>query len=400
MADLFIAPGRLQGKVSPPASKSQAHRALIAAALSGQSTLVSGLGEPLSDDIKATKACLTGLFKPGSVLDCAESGTSLRLLLPLAGAVPEAGLQGYTFTGQGRLPRRPLGDYARILAGAGLELSWTEPDYLPLQVKGRLRPGTYAVPGDISSQYISGLLFALPLLPADSEIVLTSALESAPYVDMTLAVLEHFAIRVHQTPRGYFVPGRQIYQPRAITIEKDYSQAAFWLVAAYGGCPLEVCQLPDKTSQGDRAIKDILKEFSQGTGPLAIDVAQIPDLVPILAVAAALTPRQIRLVNATRLRYKESDRLLSTQSALAAIGADIKIVGDELEIQGRPETGLAGGTADSWGDHRIAMALAVAALFSKDGLVLQNAEVVNKSYPDFFTEFRRLGGVADELNLG
>ena len=406
MADLWIGPGRLRGSVTPPPSKSEAHRALIAASLCHSRHLVSGLPEPLSDDLQATVTCLDALTDAQPCLDCGESGTTLRLLLPIAGALATAGSAPVTFIGRGRLPQRPLGEYKDILAAAGLTLTTAPDAFLPLTLTGRLQPGLFQVPGDISSQYVSGLLFALPLLPGPSDIRLTTQLESAPYVAMTIGTLTRFGIRIDQTPEGYHVPAPQTYRPAAITIDKDYSQAAFWLAAANGGCDLAVTGLPDQTAQGDKAIVTLLRlltESAEGSS-VTIDVAQIPDLVPILAVAAALKPLVTHFVHAGRLRHKESDRLMTTQQALWAIGVDIEVTDDGLLVHGagksRRTNGLNGGPVDSWGDHRIAMAVAIAALFTRDGVLLKHAEVIRKSYPTFFHEFSRLGGDIRELDLG
>ncbi|MDW7656746.1 MAG: 3-phosphoshikimate 1-carboxyvinyltransferase [Bacillota bacterium] len=406
MSDIWIGPGRLSGSVTPPPSKSEAHRALIAASLCHSRHLVSGLPEPLSEDLQATKACLDALTDARPLLDCGESGTTLRLLLPVAGALSSVGSAPVTFTGHGRLPQRPLGEYRDILTAAGLTLTSAPDAFLPLTLTGRLRPGLYQVPGNISSQYVSGLLFALPLLSGPSDIRLTTPLESAPYVDMTIGTLARFGIRIDQTPDGFHVLAPQIYRPTAITIDKDYSQAAFWLTAAYGGCDLNVTGLPDQTAQGDKAIVALLRLLTESTegSTVTIDVAQIPDLVPILAVAAALMPLVTHFVHAGRLRHKESDRLVTTQQALWEIGADIEVTEDGLLIRGagksRRTGGLTGGTVDSWSDHRIAMAVAIAALFTRDGVLLKHAEAVRKSYPTFFHEFSRLGGDIHELDLG
>lgn len=421
VSDLRIYPGRLNGVVEPPPSKSDAHRALIAAWLAGDRhwSGVTGLPEVLSDDLKATCRCLTALAEGRSVLDCGESGTTLRLIVPLAASLDPRGsdpsgsgqtiyrADRITFTGGGRLPRRPLDTYQTVLGNAGAKLVFPDQGSLPLELGGCIRPGLYQIPGHISSQYLSGLLFALPLLPGDSQIELTSALESAPYVAMTLRTLARFGITIHQTDRGYDVPGRQSYKPSSYAVEKDFSQAAFWLTAAYLGSDLKVAGLPDDSAQGDRAIVDLLADFSREKSHYAIDAAQIPDLVPILAVAAAATPALTRITHAARLRFKESDRLESTAGLLQSIGVQATATEDELQIRGTDHCAggqdaffFQGGAVDSQGDHRIAMAAAIAALRTEQGVVLRHADVVQKSYPDFFDQFRRLGGRADELDLG
>ncbi len=410
MADRHIRPAALHGSLVPPPSKSDAHRALICAALAGTENRIKGIGSHPSDDIKATRRCLQALGdaisdrQPGKVpvqtdvtLDCHESGTTLRLLIPVAAALGVSA----TFTGHGRLPQRPLQEYRTIFAGHGVDLLFPAEGSLPLKVRGQLTPGLFQVPGHVSSQYLSGLLLALPLLAGDSEIVLTSPLESAPYVEMTRRTLGEFGVVVETTPTGYRMAGRQRFLPVDYTVEKDYSQAAFWLVANYLGSEIKLSGLSDHSAQGDRAILPILADMARHQSqdvPFIIDAAQIPDLVPVLAVAASLTPGQTRIVNAARLRLKESDRLAVTADVLTAIGARIRVEDDSLVIDGQTE--LPGGQADSHGDHRIAMALAVAALRTTGGVTITHAEAVRKSYPDFFAEFSRLGGICDELNLG
>jgi len=411
MADLMIRPGRLCGMVVPPPSKSDAHRALIAASLAGGISLVRGLPAEDSEDITATRRCLTALtdiaapFADGAIrLDCGESGTTLRLLIPIAAALGFGRERPVIFTGTGRLPRRPLGEYTGIFAGHGLELVFPAGGTLPLTLRGQLHSGEFSVPGHVSSQYISGLLFALPLLAGDSVIHLTSPLESAPYVEMTLRTLRAFGISARPEtgddglPVAFHVPGSQKYRPAEYQVEKDYSQAAFWLTAAYSGSQLTVSGLSPDSAQGDRVILSLLDDFKKNRSSYTIDASQIPDLVPVLAVAAALTPAETRIIKASRLRSKESDRLAATEDALRSSGAQIRQTADGLVIAGG--TPLPGGSADSWADHRIAMALAIAALTTRDGVLIHKAEAVRKSYPEFFREFRRLGGECDGLDLG
>lgn len=400
MPDIFVHPGKLEGTIVPPPSKSDAHRALIAAALAGDIDAVSGLPANMPDDLNATIACLRMLKTGSGVLDCGESGTTLRFLVPVAAAMGAEAV----FTGRGRLPERPLAEYKTILAGHGARLDFPEQGSLPLRIGGRLTGGVYQVPGNVSSQYISGLLFALPLLEEDSQIRLTTPLESAPYVAMTLHTLRLFGIRVDENKEGYFVPGRQKYLARKYEIEKDYSQAAFWLVAAYTGSNIRVEGLDPESLQGDKAIIQLLADFRKGHAKYIIDAAHIPDLVPALSVAAALTSAKTTIINAGRLRIKESDRLEAVARSLGDIGADIRQTPDGLEILGgalnRSGSIPAGGKADSFADHRIAMALSVAALSTRKGVLIRRAGAVNKSYPDFFSDLKKLGGVADEFNVG
>ena len=399
---IHVAPGYLRGTLTPPPSKSCAHRALICAALSraslaGGESSVTGLEEP-SDDILATQACLYALLDGDDELDCGESGTTLRLLVPVAAAL---GRQ-VTFTGRGRLPARPMREYEEAFKGHGAALEFSGDASLPLTLRGRLRPGRYEIPGHVSSQYVSGLLLALPLLEGDSELVLTSVLQSAPYVGLTLEIMAIFGVTAVGMPvddryapyGGFAIPGGQRYQPAGYRVEADFSQAAFWLAANYLGSDIRLTGLPERSVQGDRAIVGLLEQLAamgrQPAGSIEIDVSHIPDLVPILAASAACTPGETRIINAERLRLKESDRLASTADSLSAIGADVRVTGDGLAIRGRAE--LSGGSADSWNDHRIAMALAIAALRTRTGVGIRNPWCVDKSYPRFFDDLISLGG--------
>ncbi|MDD2533214.1 MAG: 3-phosphoshikimate 1-carboxyvinyltransferase [Eubacteriales bacterium] len=404
MPERLIRPGHLKGSLTPPPSKSDAHRALICAALAGDLALVHGIGLHPSDDLIATKHCLQVLMQAAHnehrqpvILDCHESGTTLRLLIPVAAALGVTA----TFIGSGRLPQRPLQEYQNILGGKGVELEFPTEGSLPLTIRGRLQSGSFHVPGHISSQYLSGLLLALPLVEGDSTIELTSPLESAPYVEMTRRTLSEFGVAVTTTEAGFVISGPQKLTKTTYTVEKDYSQAAFWLTANYLGSEIKLSDLPVHSAQGDRAILTILAGLKRPRAagePYIIDSAQIPDLVPILAVAAGMTPGVTRIINGARLRLKESDRLTVTAAVLNAIGADITIEGDTLVIKGQHM--WTGGQADSHGDHRIAMALAIAGLSTQHGVTISHAGAVRKSYPDFFQEFERLGGDCHELHVG
>lgn len=409
---LRIMPQPLRGVITPPASKSCAHRALICAALveehapagatPGRSQII-GLGEP-SADIRHTIEALRALRDGENTLDCGESGTTLRLLIPVAAAL---GRQ-VVFVGRGRLGSRPIREYEAAFAGHGAKLELPPAGSLPLRVHGRLQPGRYEVPGHVSSQYVSGLLLALPLLPGDSRLVLTSPLESAPYVDLTLAIQRVFGVDAQPCAAGlsdasaadmpyggYEIAGDQTYRPALYEVEADYSQAAFWLAANRLGSRVEVRGLPVDSHQGDRAIVTWLRQLAAlGAGEtraLTIDASQIPDLVPVLAAVAACTPGPTRIVRAQRLRLKESDRLASIADGLSAIGAAIRVTADGLRIDGRAQ--LAGGTADAHNDHRIAMALAVAALGTREGVAIRDPWCVDKSYPAFYRDWVSLGGV-------
>lgn len=410
----------LCGNYTAPPSKSDSHRALIAAALASNLSLISPL--LACDDVAATISALNALdadirLTPDSAavmgipctpaghlrIHCGESGSTLRFLLPIVAAF---GIEA-VFTGSGRLPQRPLGVYHDLLPCKGIELCKLESDELPLKITGQLQAGRYQLAGNISSQFVTGLLFALPLLPSDSEIVLTSPLESKPYVDMTLDTLAHFGVVIEQTPSGYRVPGGQKYHPCTYTVEGDYSNSAFFAAAALGGDGIAISGLNLASRQGDQQILSLIERFG-GTvthadgvvnisrGKLCgieIDAAQIPDLVPILAVIAATAQGTTKIYGASRLRLKESDRLLAITQELHTLGADICCDSDSITVNGTCR--LRGGVVASHNDHRIAMSLAIAALFCDGEVFIDGAECINKSYPSFFEDYNRLGGRSD-----
>lgn len=388
--DLKLTPGKLRGRVTPPASKSQAHRALIAARLAAGTSTLHNLAP--SEDIDATERCMEVLRSSGGnqpVLDCGESGSTLRFLMPVALALRGGGV----FTGRGRLMERPQGPYFAIFDEKGISHR-LEGGVLTL--RGPLPPGMYSLPGNVSSQFVTGLLYALPLLGGDSEIVLTSPLESRGYVNMTIDVLSRFGIRAeNQGCQRFLVPGGQTYRAAELTIEADWSQAAFWYAAIALGSQLELEGLNACSIQGDMVIVSHFLRLSR-PGDVDIDVSDCPDLVPPLAVMAAVRRGTTRLTNAARLRMKESDRLLTVRKTLAALGADVEEGADRLTLRGLPA--LAGGcTVDCCNDHRIAMMAAVAATACRRPVTLTGAECVAKSYPAFWEDYRMLGGAAEIL---
>ena len=384
--NVTITPGLLRGAITPPPSKSQAHRLLIAAALADGESRIEHLAD--SQDIQATRRCMAALKAPGEdlpVLDCGESGSTLRFLIPVALALRGGG----RFTGRGRLMERPQKPYFDLFDEKGI--AYRQEDGV-LTVQGRLTPGTFALPGDVSSQFVTGLLYALPLLEGDSRITLTTPLESRGYVDMTLEALERFGIRA-ECPDGRTlrVPGGQTYRPCRAAVESDYSQAAFYYAANGLGGQVEILGLNPRSAQGDRCIVPYYMQLC-GPGEAELDVSQCPDLVPPLAAHAALRQGITRIVNAARLRIKESDRLTAVTQVLTALGADVVEGADRLTITGQPE-GLAGGvTVDSHNDHRIAMMAAIAATRCAAPVTIIGAECVAKSYPDFWEDYERLGG--------
>lgn len=382
-------------------SKSDAHRAMICAALS---ELTSGKAcqvvcSAASADIEATAKCLAALQTGRSQMYCGESGSTLRFLLPVMGALG----QRAEFYPQGRLPQRPLSPLYEELERHGCRLS--PQGSVPLTIEGQLQPGRFRIPGDVSSQYVSGLLFALPLLEAGSRIVIEGELQSRPYVDMTIRVLRDFGIEILPSEDGFAVPGGQRYAaPPVYQVEGDWSNGCFWL-AAGALTPGGICVsgLDPASLQGDKAVLELLERFGAKTeisdegikvlpGDLCgidIDAAQIPDMVPILAVLACGARGKTVIRNAGRLRIKESDRLASVSQVLAGLGADITELAEGLEILGTGR--LAGGSADSWGDHRIAMMAAIASLICDEPVTITGSQAVKKSYPEFFDVLEEAG---------
>ena len=408
--NITITPAKLAGTIVPPPSKSQAHRALIAAALAHGESVISNVA--LSQDIEATLRCLEELGAEFTVdgstitvrgmganamsplrrmayprLDCGESGSTLRFLIPIALAVRGGGI----FTGSGRLMERPLKPYFDLFDEKGIAYELKDNT---LTVSGLLEPGEYRLPGDVSSQFFTGLLFALPLLGGPSALIPTGPLESGGYVQMTLQAMALFGVEFPATlslPPHYHPQGNQTYRAANAAVEADWSQAAFWYAAGALGNPVVPAGMDPYSLQGDRVVMEQLLALS-GPGDLALDVSGCPDLVPPLAATAALRAgRATRLTNAARLRIKESDRLASVTAVLGALGADITEGPDFLEIRGK-ETLSGGAAVDSFNDHRIAMMAAIAATRCETPITITGAQCVAKSYPDFWEVYGQLGG--------
>ncbi|MBD5162928.1 MAG: 3-phosphoshikimate 1-carboxyvinyltransferase [Oscillibacter sp.] len=389
--NLTITPAKLSGAVTPPPSKSQAHRLLIAAALAGEGSVVHNLAD--SQDIQATRRCMAALKAPGAGLprlDCGESGSTLRFLIPVALALRGGGV----FTGHGRLMERPQKPYFDLFDEKGIRYEQKDG---ALTVEGTLTPGVYRLPGNVSSQFFTGLLLALPLLDGPSAIIPTTLLESESYIGMTLNAMHDFGVDIAATlslPPQYHVPGGQRYRSAEVTVEADWSQAAFWYAARFLGNDVEVRGVTRYSAQGDRVIESHCLELSR-PGDTEIDMSGCPDLAPPAAAAAAVRRGITSLTNAARLRLKESDRLASVTRTLNAMGARVMEHPDGLTIYGQEE--LAGGcTVDCCNDHRIAMMAAVAATRCKEPVTLTGAECVAKSYPNFWDHYRMLGGVFHE----
>ena len=405
-----IQPSRLQGSVTVPPSKSMAHRALLCAGLAVGETRIQGILP--SQDMEATCRALTALgasiVRQGSLarvqgvagrpkapqgpVDCGESGSTLRFLIP-AFALASAPAR---LTGRGRLPQRPLGPYGAIFHGQGLPFAQDETG---VSFQGPLAPGDYGLPGDVSSQFISGLLFALPLLPGDSHIRIQPPFESRGYVNMTLQVMDAFGVQAaFLDGLTLRVPGNQRFTAPAapFLVEGDDSQAAFFLTLDAILGDVSVAGLSPRSIQGDRVMGEILARCGHVPGqpprplaPFVADLGDCPDLGPILMTLGLFCRGESRLLNAGRLRLKESDRGTAMAQELSKLGGQASLAGDEIRIrQSRLRPGPA---LSSHGDHRIAMALAVAALGARIPADIQGAEAVEKSYPDFWKDLAAIG---------
>lgn len=446
--DITVHNTPLCGAVTVPSSKSFVQRQLIAAALSEQESQLRFRG--FSADIAAAADCIRALggsctcLPPDETgmetlciapvlgrgpaapqLDCGESGAVARFFLPVAAAwqTVRCGTAGFSLTGGERLQQRPMAELCAALRAHGCTVS---ADSLPLRVGGALAGGAYALPGNVSSQYITGLLLALPLLQEDSVLRLTTPASSAGYLDITAAVLAQSGVAVQPFEenglRGWRIPGGQRYAfaavgkgegPKkcggdfaaeaagsaktagAVQAEGDWSNGAFWLCAdallrARGHAGLAVHGLAADSVQGDRAVQRYIAAIT-APGDTAVDADACPDLVPVLAVLAAAQHKTTVFVNAARLRQKESDRIAAACALLHALGGAAQQTADTLTVHGTG--GLRGGTVDGMGDHRIVMAAAVAALVCKAPVRICGAQAVQKSYPAFFADWKALGGV-------
>ena len=413
--DRLVFPAELRGNISAIPSKSDAHRLLICAALSDSPTVLRLSAE--SEDIDATRRCLSALgakfsrsgdlltvhpiteIPDSPVLDCGESGSTLRFMLPVAAALCPCA----HFTGRGRLPLRPLGELTDVMEAHGVSFSSPK---LPFTVSGRLTSGRYSLPGNVSSQYITGLLLALSTVPGESEIVLTTPLESAAYVDITLSALKKFGTAIEKNDSGWKIPqNKRISSPRNLCVDGDWSNGAFFLSAGALGHRITVTGLDVNSPQGDKAILTVLSRFGAETKidgnsitvtpselrGCTVDMREIPDLMPILAVVAANAKGTTHFVNAARLRLKESDRISTTAKMLRALGISVTEEADGLIVEGGE---INGGNADGANDHRIVMASAIAATIAKNEVRISDSEAVNKSYPTFFEDLESLGGIS------
>ena len=409
-----IFPSKLKGIVKVPPSKSISHRALIAAALSNGECRVNNL--IFSNDMYATMDGLKALGYQFSlnaesvdvsysgttsdVINCRESGSTVRFMIPIA----MTKLDHVTFNGENNLVKRPLDVYTDLFDEFKIPYQ-KGADYLPLTVDGRLKNGIYNIRGDISSQFITGLLMSLPMLDGDSVINITTNLESKGYVDLTLDVLKDFGIEIiNNDYKSFIVRGNQKYSSRDYFVEGDYSQAAFWLVLGTLNGDIYLDGMNPNSHQGDKQIIEFINQMGGDchfdeylvakkakTHGSIIDLSQAPDLGPIITVLAALSEGKTEIINAERLRIKESDRITAITTELNKLGADITETKDGMIINGVDH--FEGGViVDSWNDHRIAMALAIASTRCLKPISLTNSKAINKSYPHFFDQFKELGG--------
>lgn len=402
--DKRIIPSKLSGSVDIPASKSVAHRLIITAALAEGESVITNVYP--SKDILATiggmralgaqitlegdTARVKGITAPPqeATIDCCESGSTLRFLIPVAAAL---GVRT-TFIGQGKLPQRPITPFLEELPRRGAQFEYS--GAMPFTVSGKLSAGEYRIGGDISSQFITGLLLALSVIPGDSRITLTTLLESRPYVDITAGCLEQFGCKVTADERGFSLRGGRRLAPCSCAVEGDWSQAAFFEVANALGSSVVINGLNVNSYQGDKKILEICRDMvyneNSALRPFELDCSDIPDLVPILAVLGCFCKGVSRITNAARLRIKESDRLAAVSECLNRLGGKVTVLDDGLEIEGVDS--LSGGEVDSFNDHRIAMAMAIASAKCTGPLLIRGAECVEKSYPDFWKDFEALGG--------
>ncbi len=424
-----INPTKLGGTISIPPSKSYSHRAIIAAALATPNNkkdtskienlkysvdittttdIMNDWGAEIQvlEDSEIIKGNSGKVTPKNEYVQCNESGSTIRFLIPI-GISSENEL---IFDGKGKLIERPLHSYYKIFDEKGIEY-YHNNEQLPLKIKGKLSSGVYEIDGNVSSQYITGLLYTLPLLDGDSKIIINKTLESKGYIDLTLEMLELAGVKVANNNYASFdIKGNQVYNPFNYVIEGDYSQVAFWIVAGILGNEIKCLHVKKESLQGDKEIVEIVKRMGANidvfddyiivkpskTKGTIIDLSQCPDIGPILTVLAALSEGETRIINAERLRIKESDRITAMRTELNKLGANIIEENDSMIINGVDK--LTGGiTVDAWNDHRIAMALAIASIKTEGSFIIEGAESVKKSYPHFWEDFTKMGGNIEKM---
>lgn len=417
--DIELSLKDMHGTIDAIASKSDAHRILIATALSDAECRL--ILNSTSNDIEATVSCLENAGAKiekddmnlsvtpiknavkEAVFDCGESGSTIRFLIPVAAAL---GID-CIFMGSGRLPERPQTPILKTLEENGITVS--PGGEFPIKISGQLKSGVFTLPGNVSSQFVTGLIFALPLLDGDSEIRLIPPVESKPYINITVATVKKFGIEIEEKGFSYFIKGNQKYiSPKEIKIDGDWSNGAFY--AVFGALSeMAVNRLFPDSLQGDKAIADIVRKMGADVTlaentltvkknelyGIEIDVSDTPDLVPVIAALATFAEGTTIIKNAARLRIKESDRLKNVTELIKTAGGDITELPDGLIINGGKKLKNCF-TFDSCNDHRIIMAAAVLAFASK--VTITNAQAINKSYPDFIRDITKLGGVCNVIN--
>lgn len=420
MQDAVFFPSCLSGMTAAPASKSEAHRRMICAGLSQRESVLSGFMD--SADMEATSRCLEALGavlkrqnntltiqgfveKPEllPIFDCGESGSTLRFFVPIAMALTGGGI----FRMYGRLGQRPMDVYRELFVPRGVLWHMGEgaDGAAELTVSGQLHPGSYVIQGDVSSQFVSGLLFALPLLQGDSTLTVLPPVESAGYINMTIKALQDSGIRLEETePFSWRIPGFQQYRSVSGYLHGDWSQAAVLLCAGALGANVAVSHLSTDTMQGDAAVLKHLQALgaevhqdaqgirvTRGTPKSAVlDMHDCPDIAPILALVCQMAPGDSRLTGCRRLRLKECDRLAATVELLNTLGGCCEEEGDDIVVHG--VTQLKGGTLKDYNDHRMVMLASIAALVSQEPVTVPGVQALNKSWPGFLTVYRNLGG--------
>ena len=408
-----IKPRLMGGTIKAIPSKSYAHRIMLCAMLSNMQTQIAGNYE--SKDMEATLSCVQALGskvkiqnnvlylspdkkRPNSaILDCIESGSTVRFILPIVAAL---GIEA-TVNGKEGLQKRPLKDLVDVLRDHGEII---DSETLPINMKGKITPGIYKIRGDVSSQYITGLLLALPLLDADSEIVIEGELVSKKYIDITLDVQKSFGINIIQSETGFQIPGNQKYvAPKKMVVQGDWSNAAFWLSLGALNNDIEITGLSLETQQGDREILQILMEMGAKVlikndsifvkksklRSVSLDMKNIPDLAPIVSILMANAEGISIMKNIDRLKIKETDRLQAIIETLQKMGVKCRYQDNELSILGGSICAFSNG---SYNDHRMVMMQAVAASIADGECIIDGIEAKDKSYPSFFVDYKALGG--------
>lgn len=414
-------PSAISGKIRAISSKSHAHRVLICAALSHNKTKI--YCNVMSKDIAATIDCLKSMgteisvdgdiitvtpksFNTKADIDCNESGSTLRFLMPVVSAL---GIDT-AINGSGRLPQRPISPLKEEMEKKGI--TFHTDNKFPLHLTGQLQSGEYEIQGNISSQFITGLLFALPLLNGDSKLKLIPPVESKSYLNITLSVLRQFGIEIEEKENLYIIKGNQKYtSPEEIKVEGDWSNASFFLCAgALNEKGVTVTDLDINSPQGDKKILEVLSSMGAQVqingneitvkknelNGVMVDASDIPDAVPIISVVATACKGDTKVINAGRLRIKESDRIKSVIDMLSSVGADAEETPDGIIIHGGKP--LVGSTVKGYNDHRIVMSASILSTLCEEDVIITDSNAVEKSYPDFFSDFNKMGGNANVLN--